>query len=64
VRARVPHEHKLLFGSDYPFFTAEETIAGLRAVNDVVAGTGMPRVPEQTIEELIHRPTLDLLGLS
>lgn len=57
-------EHKLLFGSDYPFFTADETIAGLRAVNDVVAGTGMPRVPEQTIEELIHRPTLDLIGLS
>ena len=57
-------ERKLLFGSDYPFFTAEETIAGLRAVNDVVAGTAMPRIPHETIDELVHRPTLDLLGLA
>ena len=56
-------ERKLLFGSDYPFFTAEETMTSLRAVNDVVAGTAMPRIPSETIEELIYRPTLDLLGL-
>ena len=56
-------EHKLLFGSDWPFFTAEETAAGVRAVNDVVAGTGLPRIPEQAVEEIIHRPSLELLGL-
>lgn len=56
-------ERKLLFGSDYPFFTAEETIAGLRAVNDVVAGTGMPRIAETTVEAIVHRPTLELLGI-
>lgn len=57
-------ERKLLFGSDYPFFTAEETIAGLRAVNDVVAATGRPRIAERTVEEIVHRPTLELLGIA
>jgi len=57
-------ERKLLFGSDYPFFTAEETIAGLRAVNDVVEGTRMPRIPETMIEEIVHRPSLELLGIA
>jgi hypothetical protein len=56
-------ERKLLFGSDYPFFMAEETIAGLRLVNDVVEGTGMPRIPEATVEEIVHRPSLELLGI-
>jgi uncharacterized protein len=57
-------EQKLLFGSDYPFFTADDTIAGLRAVNDVAAGTGMPRIAVETIEGIVHRPTLELLGLA
>jgi predicted TIM-barrel fold metal-dependent hydrolase len=57
-------EHKLLFGSDYPFFTAEDTIAGLRAVNGVVEGTGLPRIPDANVEEIVHRPTLELLGLA
>jgi hypothetical protein len=56
-------EHKLLFGSDYPFFTAEETIAGVRAVNDVVEGTGMPRIPEAVVEDIVERPSLELLGI-
>ena len=56
-------DHKLLFGSDWPFFTAEETAAGVRAVNEVVAGTGLPRIPEQAVEEIVHRPSLELLGL-
>jgi predicted TIM-barrel fold metal-dependent hydrolase len=54
---------KLLFGSDYPFFTAEETIEGLRAVNKVVDGTGMPRIPEAVVEEIVQRPALELLGI-
>lgn len=54
---------KLLFGSDYPFFTADETIEGLRAVNNVVEGTGMPRIPDTMVEEIIQRPSLELLGI-
>jgi len=54
---------KLLFGSDFPIATAGETMAGLRSVNDVVAGTGLPRVPEDALEDVIHRDSLTLLGL-
>jgi hypothetical protein len=54
---------KLLLGSDYPIITAAETIAGMRNVNAVVAGTGMPRVPEEAVEGLVHRDSLALLGL-
>ena len=55
--------HKLVFGSDWPIITPAETIAGLRHVNDVLAGTSMPRVPEHAIEDIIHRDALQILGL-
>ncbi len=55
--------HKLLFGTDFPLFSAADTIAGLRNVNALVAGTSLPRVPDNVIEEIIHRESLSLLGL-
>lgn len=55
---------KILFGSDYPFATPGESIAGLRALNDMVAGTNLPRVAEATLDAIIHRDSLTLLGLS
>ncbi len=54
---------KLLFGTDFPVTTVEETIARLRGVNDIVEGTRLPRVPEEAIEAIIHRDALALLGL-
>jgi len=54
---------KLLFGSDWPFFGLAETIDGLRNVNAVVEGTGMPQIPEDVIEGIVHRPALELLGI-
>lgn len=54
---------KLLFGSDFPASTPAETMERLRAVNSVVGGTGLPRVSEEKIEEIIHRDSLALLGL-
>ena len=55
--------HKLLLGSDYPVVFAGETIAGLRRVNDVVAGTGLPRVSDEVVERIIHADALGALGL-
>lgn len=55
---------KLLFASDYPITTPGETLDALRNVNAVVEGTGMPRVPADKIEEIIHRDSLTLLGLA
>jgi predicted TIM-barrel fold metal-dependent hydrolase len=54
---------KLLFGSDFPIATPAETAAGLRAVNDPIAGTKLPPIPLEQIEELIERDPLPLLGL-
>ena len=54
---------KLLFGTDYPFTTPASTMAALKKVNDMAAGTNMPRIPEAKIEEMIHRNSLPLLGL-
>jgi predicted TIM-barrel fold metal-dependent hydrolase len=55
--------HKLLFGTDYPFTTAADSIAALRNVNHV-AGARMPRISEDVIEGILHRDTLALLGLN
>jgi len=55
---------KLLLGSDYPIATPLETIEGLRAVNAPIAGTGLPRVPEDAMEAIIERDALSVLGLS
>jgi predicted TIM-barrel fold metal-dependent hydrolase len=55
---------KVLFGTDYPFTTVNDTINGLRSLNNMVQGTQLPRLNEDKIERLIQRDTLPLLGLS
>jgi predicted TIM-barrel fold metal-dependent hydrolase len=47
-------EHKLVFGSDFPSATPEQVMAGLRNVNAVVQGTGMPHFPPEAIERIIY----------
>lgn len=54
---------KLVFGSDYPFMGVEETMQGLRNVNELVRGTNLPKISEDVIEQIIYRPTLNLLGI-
>jgi predicted TIM-barrel fold metal-dependent hydrolase len=45
---------KIFFGTDYPFSGVAESIDGLRGVNRLVEGTGLPRVSEETIDGIIH----------
>jgi predicted TIM-barrel fold metal-dependent hydrolase len=54
---------KLLFGSDYPVATPQETIEGTLKVNDILDGTQLPRVPAEELDAVIHRDALKLLGL-
>lgn len=56
--------HKLIFGSDYPVATAEETIQGLYRITEIGEGSNLPRVPREVIDSIIHRDSLALLGLS
>jgi predicted TIM-barrel fold metal-dependent hydrolase len=55
---------KLLFGSDYPFTTVNDSIAGLRKLNDMLEGTRFPRLKDDEIEKLIERDSLSLLGVA
>lgn len=55
--------HKLLFGTDFPFTTVNATIDGLRNLNKMTEGTGLPKLNEKAIEDLIHRDAFKLLGL-
>ena len=54
---------KVLFGTDYPFTTVNESIAGLRNLNRMLVGTALPRLDESKIEKMISRETLSILGL-
>ena len=55
--------HKLLFGSDSPFTTTQGSLDGVRNVNAVIGESGLPPIPEEVIENIINRDTLNLLGL-
>ncbi len=54
---------KVLFGSDYPFTTVNASIEGLHGLNDMLAGTALPRLDTEAINEMIHRDSLAILGL-
>jgi hypothetical protein len=54
---------KVLFGTDYPFTTVNESVDGLRKLNRMVEGTNLPRLDAVQIERLIHRPSLSILRL-
>jgi predicted TIM-barrel fold metal-dependent hydrolase len=56
--------NKVLFGTDYPFTTVNATIEGLHRLNDFTKGTGLPKLNEKAIEEMIYRDSLTILGLN
>jgi predicted TIM-barrel fold metal-dependent hydrolase len=49
---------KIFWGTDFPFTTVPDSIAGLRNVNKVVEGSGLPRVSGETIEKILHSDPL------
>ena len=64
---RIFHEYdvmnKLLLGSDWPLWTPEQTIEGLRRIPRFAADHNLPGIPESEIEGIINRDSLGLLGL-
>jgi len=54
---------KLLFGTDFPFFTARQTMEGLRSVTGQAFGPQLPEIDPEVVEEIIRRPALELLGI-
>jgi len=53
---------QLLFGSDFPMQSTEEALAAFRAINDWGPDVRLPRIPEQTIEDIIANRPLSLVG--
>ena len=54
---------KLLFGTDYPFTTFDESVAGLRRVVEISRELGPLELPADLPDDILHRDTLGLLGL-
>jgi uncharacterized protein len=55
--------HKLLFGTDYPFTKADDSICGMQQVNNIIGDSSLPRVSDETIQGIITRDSFSLLGL-
>lgn len=56
--------HKLLFGTDYPFTTAKESIENIYNMNSLVEGTNLPKIPKSVLSDIIFKDSLELLGLN
>jgi hypothetical protein len=56
--------HKLLFGTDFPFHTAEQTISGLMRASELAQTARLPEIPRERIKEIIHHDSLATLGVS
>ena len=54
---------KLLFGSDFPYTSAEECIEALYSINQLAQGTPLPVVPREALRGIVERDALNLLGL-
>ena len=50
----IANRNKIFWGTDFPFTTVADSIAGLRNVNQVVAGSGLPPVTQDTLDQILH----------
>jgi hypothetical protein len=56
-------QDKVFFGSDFPAATTADTIAGLRNVNALLAGTALPPVSQGVIDRILYRNPIEVLGI-
>jgi len=54
---------KLLFASDYPWYTPDETRDALYALTEIPKGTGLPRLSMDVLEGIVNRDALKILGM-
>jgi predicted TIM-barrel fold metal-dependent hydrolase len=55
--------NKLLFGTDYPVTTVDDSIRDLRSLNNMLEGTALPRLNMDEMEKMIYRDAGGLLGI-
>ena len=51
---RITERDKIFWGTDFPFAEVEESIGGLRRINEQLEGTALPRISEHSIEAILH----------
>jgi predicted TIM-barrel fold metal-dependent hydrolase len=56
-------EHKVLFGSGFPFDTPARAIEALYAGNGMVSTTPLPQIPRSVVRQIVERDSVSLLGL-
>lgn len=55
--------NKLLFGSDSPMVSTGSSLDGLRSVVSQLSKVSLTTVGDEELEDLLHRPTFELLGI-
>ena len=53
----------MLFGSDWPVTTPQDTIDHLRGLSKYAKDHYLPSVPENEIEGIINRDAVEILGI-
>ncbi len=54
---------KLLFGSDFPFAAAAESIEALYNINQFARGTNLPVIDRENLRQIVENDALGLLGI-
>lgn len=55
---------KVLFGSDFPYYTAAEAIKSIYRMNEVTQGTNLPSVPREALRSIVERDALTALRIA
>ena len=55
---------KILFGSDFPYYTAQQAIETVYRLHEMSKGTNLPVVPREDLRNLIERNSLKALGIA
>lgn len=55
---------KVLFGSDFPYFTAAEAIENVYRLHEMTHGTNLPTVPREALRSVVERSALTVLGIA
>ena len=55
---------KVLFGSDYPICSVEDSVTYLRDAVELARRTGLPAIPASFVDAVLERDSLALLGMA
>lgn len=55
--------HKMLFGTDFPFTTIEQTIQGLKKIKSILKNEIFQEIPEKIVDDIIYKNNLNFLKI-